>query len=234
LKVLVINGSPRKSRGATAGILSHFVEGMKEAKAHVDVIYSIGLDIGDCRGCFNCWENTPGKCIQDDDMTEVLAKMADSDILVLATPVYVDGMTGSLKSLLDRSIPQLHGRFELRDDHCRHPRREHVKTKKLVLVSVSGFTEMDNFDPLIHHVKAVGKNLGCEFVGSLLRPYAWMLDPAQEQGAPVSDIIKAVKQAGYELVSEGTMKEETLAAVARDFIPRDEVVKRMQEYFGSK
>jgi len=47
LKVLVINGSPRKSRGATAGILSHFVEGMKEAKAHVDVIYSIGQIVVD-------------------------------------------------------------------------------------------------------------------------------------------------------------------------------------------
>jgi len=234
LKVLVINGSPRKDRGATAGILSHFVEGMKEAKADVEVIYSKGLDIGDCRGCFNCWENTPGKCIQDDDMTEVLAKIADSDILVLATPVYVDGMTGSLKSLLDRTIPLLHGRFELREDHCRHPRREYAEAEKLVLVSVSGFTEMDSFDPLIVHVKALAKNMGCEFVGSLLRPYAWVLNPAQEQGANVSDIIEAIKQAGYELISEGTMKEETLAAVARDIIPRDEVVKMMQGCFGDK
>jgi len=234
LKVLVINGSPRKDRAATGGVLSHFIEGMKEAKADVDVIYSKGLDIGDCRGCFNCWENTPSKCIQDDDMTEVLAKIADSDILVLATPVYVDGMTGSLKSLLDRSIPLLHGRFELRDNHCRHPRRAHVKAKKLALVSVSGYTEMDNFDPLIEHVKGLSKNLVCEFVGSLLRPYAWMLDPASEQGAPVNDILEAIKQAGYELVSDGTMKEETLAAVARDIIPREEVIKTMQGHFGDK
>ena len=234
MKVLVINGSPRKDRAATGGVLSHFIEGMKEAKADVDIIYSKGLDIGDCRGCFNCWTKTPGKCIQDDDMTEVLAKIADSDILVLATPVYVDGMTGSLKSLLDRSIPLLHGRFELRDDHCRHPRREYAKAEKLVLVSVSGFTEMDNFDPLIHHMKAISKNLGCEFVGSLLRPYAWMLDPSWEQGAPVNDILEAIKQAGYELVSDGTMKEETLAAVARDIIPREEVIKMTQGHFGDK
>jgi multimeric flavodoxin WrbA len=207
---------------------------MKEAKADVDIIYSKDLDIGDCRGCFHCWTNTPGKCIQDDDMTEVLAKIADSDILVIATPVYVDGMTGSLKSLLDRSIPLLHGRFELRDDHCRHPRREYAKAEKLALVSVSGFTEMDNFDPLIHHMKAISKNLGCEYVGSLLRPYAWMLDPSWERGAPVSDILEAIRQAGYELVSEGTMKEETLAAVARDIISRDEVIKTMQGYYGDK
>jgi putative N-acetylmannosamine-6-phosphate epimerase len=93
---------------------------------------------------------------------------------------------------------------------------------------------MDNFDPLIHHMKAISKNLGCEYVGSLLRPYAWMLDPSWERGAPVSDILEAIRQAGYELVSEGTMKEETLAAVARDIISRDEVIKTMQGYYGDK
>ena len=234
MKVLVINGSPRKDRGATGGILSHFVEGMKEAGADVEIIYSIALDIADCRGCFNCWVSTPGKCIQDDDMTDVLAKIADADLLVLATPVYVDGMTGSLKTLLDRTIPLLHGRFELKDDHCRHPLRAHVKEGKLALVSVSGFTEMDNFDPLIVHVKALSKNMNRDFVGSLLRPCAWIIDPAKKQGAKVGDIIEAVKQAGHQLISEGKMREETLATAARDIIPRDEVVKMMQGHFGDK
>jgi len=228
VKVLVINGSPRKERGATGGILSIFVEGMKDAGAVVDIIYSKGLDIGDCRGCFNCWDSTPGKCIQDDDMTEVLVKLADADLIILATPVYVDGMTGSLKTLLDRSLPLLHGAFVLRDDHCRHELRDHVKVGKIALVSVSGFTEMDNFDPLIAHVKALSKNMSREFIGSLLRPYGWILKPAQQQGAPLDDIFTAIKQAGHQLVADGKMKEETLAAAARDIIPRDEVIKIMQ------
>ncbi len=232
--MLVINGSPRKERGATGGILSVFVEGMEDAGAEVDIIYSNGLDIGDCRGCFNCWTTTPGKCIQEDEMTEVLGKIADSDLLVYATPVYVDGMTGSLKTLLDRSIPLLHGAFVLRDDHCRHELRNHVKSGKIALVAVSGFTEMDNFDPLITHVKALSKNLNREFVGSLLRPYAWILNPSLEHGAPLGDIIEAIKEAGKQLVAEGKMKEETLEIVAREIVPRSEVITMMQGHYGNK
>lgn len=234
LKVLVINSSPRKDRGATGGVLTLFVEGMKDAGADVDILYTRDLNIGDCRGCFNCWGATPGKCIQDDDMANVLTKIAESDIVVLATPVYVDGMTGSLKTLLDRCIPLLHGRFELRNDHCRHPLRGHVKAGKLVLVSVSGFTEMDNFDPLIAHVKAISLNLNRKFVGALLRPNAWIIPEVKPYGIPMDDIYEAVKQAGFQLVSKGKMKEETLKTVARDIIPRSEIVKIMFDNFGKK
>ena len=234
MKVLVMNGSPRKDRGATGGLLAHFVEGMKEAKADVETLYSKGLDLGDCRGCFNCWSSTPGKCIQDDEMTEILEKMANADVIVLATPVYVDGMTGSLKTLLDRVIPLLHGAFELRDDHCRHALREHVKAGKIALFSVCGFPEMDNFDALITHVKALSKNMSREFVGSLLRPYAWIIDPAMKQGAPLGHILEAVKQAGHQLVSDGKMKDETLATVASEIMPRDEIIKIMKQNYGDK
>ena len=234
MKVLVINGSPRKDRGQTGNILTHFIEGMKDAKADVEIMFSKGLELGDCRGCFNCWTSTPGKCIQDDEMAPVLEKIAQADIIVLATPVYVDGMTGSLKTLLDRSIPLLHGAFELRDDHCRHALRENVKQGKIALLSVCGFTEMDNFDPLIAHVKALSKNMNREFMGSLLRPYAWIIEPGMKKGAPLDYILEAVKQAGRQLVSDGVMNEETLAIVASEILPRNEVIKMMQEYFGDK
>lgn len=233
MDVLVINGSPRKDRGHTHGVVSLFVDGMKEAGAEVDIIYSRDLEIGDCRGCFNCWGATPGKCIQDDDMTEVLEKIASSDIVVLATPVYVDGMTGSLKNLLDRTIPLLHGEFEIRDDHCRHALRSHVKKGKLALISVSGFTEMDNFDPLVFHVKAMCKNMSREYVGAVLRPYAWIMEEAEKQGAKVSDIYAAIKQAGHQLVADGKMKSDNLDIVARDFLSRDFVVDIMKDAFKS-
>ena len=234
MKVLVMNGSPRKERGATGGLLKHFIKGTEEAGAEVDLLYSKGLELGDCRGCFNCWTTTPGTCIQDDEMAAILTRIAGADFLVLATPVYVDGMTGSLKTLLDRSIPLLHGAFELRDDHCRHALREGVKAGKIALVSVSGFTEMDNFDPLIAHVKAISKNMNREFVGALLRPYAWIIEPAMKQGASLNDILEATEQAGYQLISKGKMDEATLAIVAREILPRGQVIELMRQNYGEK
>jgi len=234
LEVLVINGSPRKGRMHTGRIVSYFIEGMKDAGANVDTIYSIELNIGDCKGCFNCWTNTPGKCIQDDDMTEVLGKMANADILVLATPVYVDGMTGSLKTLVDRFLPHLKGRFVIRNDHCRHPIRDHIRQGKVVLVSVSGFTELDNFDPLINHVKAMCKNMNREYAGAVLRSVAWIMEGAAEQGVQIEPIYEAIKQAGRELVSTGSMKDETLEIIRREFIPRDTVVELTQGFYNEK
>lgn len=234
MKVLVMNGSPRKDRGATGGLLKHFIKGMEEAGAEVELLYSKGLELGDCRGCFNCWTSTPGKCIQDDEMAAVLPRIANADLVILATPVYVDGMTGSLKTLLDRTIPLLHGAFELRDDHCRHALREGVKAGKIALLSVSGFTEMDNFDPLIAHVKAISKNMNREYIGALLRPYGWIIEPAMKQGAQLNYILEATKQAGYQLISKGKMEEATLTTIAREILPRDEVIKLMQQNYGEK
>jgi multimeric flavodoxin WrbA len=218
----------------TGGLLTHFIDGMKEANADVEILYPRGLDLGDCKGCFNCWSTTPGKCVQDDEMTEILEKMADADIIVLATPVYVDGMTGSLKTLLDRSIPLLHGAFELRDDHCRHALRGHVKAGKIALFSVCGFYEMDNFDPLIAHVKAFSKNMNREYVGEVLRPYGWIIEPGIKQGAPLGFILEAIKKAGHQLISEGRMKEETLSTIASEIVPRGRVIELLKQSYGDK
>jgi multimeric flavodoxin WrbA len=234
MDVLVINGSPKKSRGNTATISSYFIDGMKEEGASVETIYAKEYDIGDCKGCFNCWGNTPGACIQKDDMAGILDKIAKADILILATPVYVDGMTGSLKTLLDRTIPLLHGRFELRDDHCRHPLRKHVKQGKVVLISVSGFTELDNFDPLVVHIKSICKNLNREFVGSILRPVAWVMDGAEKQGVQLDDIYDALKQAGRELITDGKMKDDTLKIIRREMVPREIILELMSGFYQDK
>lgn len=167
-------------------------------------------------------------------MAEVLDKIANADILVLATPVYVDGMTGLLKTLVDRTIPLLHGRFEIREDHCRHPPRDYFKKGKVVLLSVAGFTEMDNFTPLITHVKAICKNMNREYSGAVLRPVAWVLSGAKEQGVEIDDIYEAVKEAGRELISNGSMKDKTLATISREAVPRDIIIQLMTEFYGYK
>jgi len=73
-----------------------------------------------------------------------------------------------------------------------------------------------------------------EYVGAVLRPYAWIIEEAEKQGAQVSDIYDAVKQAGRQLVADGKMKSKTLDTVARDFIPRERIVEIMQGAFKGK
>ena len=218
MKVVVINGSPHMDKGNTALILKPFLEGVREAGTEVKIYYTKKLKINSCQGEYHCWYKTPGKCFQDDDMQKVLPEVSRANILIFATPVYVDGVTGPLKNFLDRLIPIGHPAIELREGHCRHPRREKVQDGKLVLVSNCGFWELDNFDPMIMHMQAISKNLGYEFAGALLRPHGAALRGMMEQGVAVDDIFEAAKKAGRQLVQNGKMSKDTLKVISRELL----------------
>ncbi len=220
MKVLAINSSPLKSKGNTHMILEPFLEGAKEAGAEVELLYTKDLNIKPCNGEFSCWYKTPGKCMLNDDMESVLEKVQQADIIVFATPLYVDGMSGPMKNMIDRMIPVVTPKIEIRDDHCRHPVRNEKRRLKMVLVSNCGFWELDNFDPLVTHMEAIAANFA-EFVGSILRPHGPALKPMMEMGMDISSVIDACRDAGRQLVETGSIAEDTLKEISRDLIPRD-------------
>jgi len=231
VKVLAFNSSPNMEKGATASILNPFLEGMKEAGAEVEVVYVSKLNIKPCSGCYACWFKTPGKCVHKDDMEAVLSKLQGVDVLVLATPVYVDGMTGTMKVMIDRFIPVGEPFIEIRDNHCRHPGRNDGRTAKLALVSVCGFHEIDNFDPLLVHVKAMCKNMGAEFAGALLRPHGAAIQAGKQMGLPVDEVFDAAREAGRKLVQDGKISDEILATISRELVPRDAYVQAANTFF---
>lgn len=231
MKVLAINSSPSMDKGNTAVILNPFLDGMKEAGADVELFYTKKLNINPCQGEFNCWLKTPGECFQKDDMEIVRPKIFDADVCVLATPLYVDGMTGPMKNLIDRIIPGAQPFFELRNDHIRHPGRGEDKQRKMVLVSNCGFWELDNFDALVVHVTAICKNVNREFAGALLRPHGPALSRMIQMGAPVQDVLTAATEAGRQLVQDGRMSPDTLSTVSRELLPRDTYIQMVNQRF---
>jgi len=233
MKVMAINSSPNMDEGNTAGILSPFTEGMKDAGAEVETLYTKKLKIKPCQGELHCWLKTPGKCFQKDDMQWILPKLDEANIWVLGTPLYVDGMSGPMKNFIDRIIPLVEPFIELRDDHCRHPQRgEHSDSKKVVLVSNCGFWERDNFDALIVHVEAICRNLNGQFAGALLRPHGGALKRMIEMGAGVEDVVEAARDAGRQLIRDGRMSEETLKSVGRDLLSREDYLNIANENFS--
>ena len=231
MKVLAFNSSPMMDKGNTALILTPFLDGIREAGAEVELFYTKKLKINPCQGDFNCWLKTPGECWQKDDMQMLMPKLDDADIWVFATPVYVDGVTGPMKNLIDRMLPSLLPFYELRDGHCRHPHRLGTRHGKAVLVSNSGFWETDNFDPLLVHMKAICKNFAREFAGALLRPGGPALKSMIEMGAPVHDVLEAAKEAGHQLVGYGRMSTETLSIVSRELLPLEMFVQIVNQRF---
>jgi multimeric flavodoxin WrbA len=231
MKVLAINSSPRKEKGNTAVILNPFLDGMKETGAEVELFYTGDLKINPCSGDLNCWTRRGGKCGQNDDMKLLDPKIREADVLVLASPLYCDGVTGPMKTLMDRTVPEVRPFIEIRDGHTRHPLQENVKRSKIVLVSNCGFWELDNFDPAVAHIKAYCKNADAEFAGALLRPHGEFLKTMLDMGLPVSDVIDAAREAGRQLAREGRISQDVLNTVSRELLPRDLFVEKANEYF---
>ncbi len=231
MKIFAVNSSPRRDKGGTGLVLSSLLTGARKAGADVDLVCLHGLEIKPCLGCLNCWLVTPGKCGQRDDMADLLARLAAAEVAVYATPLYVDGMNGTMKTFIDRSLPLLEPWFEERDGHCRHPRRDWLRTKKVVLVSVSGFTELDNFEPLVAHMRAVSRNMGCKFVGALLRPYAASLPDLARHGVPVGDVLAAAEEAGRLLAERGSIPQPVLEQAGRELVPRELYIKLVNGSF---
>jgi multimeric flavodoxin WrbA len=229
--VLAFNGSPKLEKSNTTLILTPFLEGMTDAGAKVELFYTRRLSINPCTGEYHCWISHPGKCYQDDDMNMLYPKIQAADILVFATPLYVDGMSGPMKTLFDRMIPLVQPFFELREGHCRHPLQSGTRPGKTVLVSNCGFWELDNFDPLLTHVQAACRNMDRDFAGALLRPHGPAFKTMLRMGQPVDDVLTAAKTAGRQLVETGTIAPETLNVVRRELLPRERYLEEVNRGF---
>lgn len=100
-KVLILSGSPRKG-GNSDTLCDRFAQGALEAGHDVEKIRVAEKNISYCRACYACKDT--GKCAINDDMAEVLQKMIDADVLVLASPVYFYSIAAQLKAVIDRSV----------------------------------------------------------------------------------------------------------------------------------
>lgn len=99
MKVLIINGSPRKD-GNCARLISEAV-GIFEKEGVEYELYEIGnKDIRGCMACGYC--NTHGECVFKDDAVTLAKELDSCDGLLVASPVYYASANGSVISLLDR------------------------------------------------------------------------------------------------------------------------------------
>ncbi len=99
MKVLLLNGSPRKG-GNTTLALREMMKVFNDNDIETEMIQVGAKDIRGCVACGNCAGK--GKCIFNDEVNEIAAKFEAADGLVLGSPVYYASANGTLVSLLDR------------------------------------------------------------------------------------------------------------------------------------
>lgn len=101
MKVLVLNGSPRP-QGNTAKMIAAFTEAA-EAAGHSVVRFDVcRMNVNGCLACEYCHGKGEGRCIRKDDMHKIYAELHDTELLILASPIYYHGISGQLKCVIDR------------------------------------------------------------------------------------------------------------------------------------
>lgn len=100
--VLILSGSPRKG-GNSDLLCDRFAAGASDAGHTVEKIRIAEKDVHPCIACYHC-SDSGGECVFRDDMADILQKMIDADVLVLASPVYFYSVDAQLKSVIDRTV----------------------------------------------------------------------------------------------------------------------------------
>jgi len=102
-KILIISGSPKKD-GNTQALIDEFVKGARSKGAETEVIHAAFLKYkaNGCTSCRACQKSDKYECAINDEAKPVLKKMADVDIIVMATPLYFFAASAQLKLIFDR------------------------------------------------------------------------------------------------------------------------------------
>ena len=142
MKVLYINGSNRK--GNCSKILN-------DLKNKDDKLIELSdKSINYCLGCNACMNELKEYCVIDDDMQEIYEEILKVDKIVIASPIYMNHITGLLKNVIDRFNP-----FSWHDDL--------LKGKTIYLITVGQMNEKENKNIAIN-IKEYFESIG-EFMG---------------------------------------------------------------------
>ena len=106
MKAIGVNGSPRK-KWNTAMLLEKALEGAASQGAETELLHLYDLSYRGCVSCFACktiGAENYGRCAPRDDLTPVLRKVVEADIIVLASPIYFGTVTGEMRSFMERLL----------------------------------------------------------------------------------------------------------------------------------
>ena len=218
MKILILNGSPKREKSDTLHITRAFLGGMQEA-AHqeIHVIDVIDRHIEYCTGCFACKTNG-GTCIHDDDMRAILDEILESDLLLFSFPLYCYGMPAPLKALLDRTMPLSSLAMKKVGERYEHVGQADFSRLHYMMICGCGFpNSKHNFEPAIAQFKLC-------FPGNhtiLTIPESPMFN-VPEAAIVTEPRLALVRQAGKQYAQTGRIDEALLSEIGSPMIPEEQ------------
>ena len=227
MKIVAYNGSPKGKNSVTHLMLKEILKGAKTAGAETTLCTLAEKTIEHCKGCFHCWYVEKNTCVIKDDMTEVISHFDNMDVLLLATPLYFDNMSGMLKVFLDRCVA--YGSYFIEKD--KHGESKHIDSfkeknnkpaPKIVVVSNCGFGEHSQFRALEFMMDRMARNMSTEVIAKILRSQGPLLQFKNEHLNPIIISYKSLlQQAGTQLVTQGKISKDLQKNLEQPLIPVD-------------
>ncbi len=217
MKILVLNGSPKREKSDTLCITRAFLEGINEVgKNEIETVNVIDRRIEYCRGCFSCMKNG-GDCVHRDDMRELLEKILSSDLLIFSFPLYCYGMPASLKALLDRTLPLSSMAMKRVDGRYEHEAQADFSHLKYVMICGCGFPNgTQNFEPAVAQFKLCFPNRHTV----IAVPESPMFN-APEAAVVTEPRLNLVRSAGRQYAENGSIDGALLSEIQSPMIPEE-------------
>jgi len=224
MKILAFNASPRGRQSNTDRLLLPFLEGARKGGAETVGFYLEEQDIQPCKGCFTCWLRTPGRCVQDDDMRNVLPEMLEADAIVWAFPLYCFGVPARMQAVQERMLPFVMPHFVSVGESHGHPPRYPGKKRKWVVISNCGLPEKHHFDAVVRKFAQLAPAAGeVELIEPIVVAAGELL-PYMERTSSMHQVLSALqdefRSAGRELAESGTLARATVERLSRPLTER--------------
>ena len=217
MRILVLNGSPKRDGSDTMHITRAFLEGMKEAAPQqVQTVHVIDSHIEYCTGCFSCMHNG-GKCFHNDDMGALLEAILGSDLLLLSFPLYCYGMPAPLKALLDRTLPLSSMAMRKTGERYEHVEQADFSHLRYLMICGCGFpNSQQNFEPAAAQFRlCFPQNHTIITV-----PESPMFNAPEASVVTVPRLAR-VRQAGKQYAETGKIDPALLAEICSPMIPEE-------------
>ncbi|MBW8001819.1 MAG: flavodoxin family protein [Planctomycetes bacterium] len=228
MKITAFNGSPWGQQGHTHIITQNFLAGASGEGAKAQIIQLIEKKIKPCKNCGACFYKTPGKCAIKDDMETLIKKFMASDVVLFASPVYLENVTSLMKTFIERLMPILEPHYEMDENgEYRHRKRFEIYPE-IMVISSCAMPEQGNFQVLELFFRRLARALHTKLVGEIYRSYAGLLLLCREvvQFRPlVKQYTNLLHLAGSQFAQTGRISPEMQVKLHQPLIDPDQYIE---------
>lgn len=162
-----------------------------------------------------------------------MLKFINSDLVVMAIPVYVDNVTAIMKMFLERLIPFGDPYFEYDENgETRHAGGKY--NPPIAIIATCAFPEQSQLDIIEDIFHRVSRSFHTRVVAEIFRGEASILrEPPRDAEASVAEHWNLVQRAGREVAQKMKISEDTVLRLEEPLMPYDQYIREANVHWDN-